>query len=162
MIPSLTRIEHLILRRAPLRDRRQPNGNVSSVTWSSTFRNRPPAAIPLPDMSMQSDDSNSVLFTLIAESIWRTSSVNDEPQIKLIQWDIKQDNAGNGYFVGTRADDGSGRVSTAIVEFDPERRRGRTQSGRVYELLGAPGYSSNGEYLWSIYKVANGITEPTK
>ena len=113
-------------------------------------------------MSMQGDDSNSFLLTLIAESVWTTSSVSDEPQIELIHWDIKQDTAGNAYFVGNRADNGSGRVSTAIVEFDPERRRGRTQSGRVYELLGAQGYSSNGEYVWSIYKVANGITEPTK
>ena len=97
------------------------------------------------------DDLNSVLLALIAESVWTTSSVSDEPQIKLIHWDIKQDTAGNGYFVGTRADNGRGRVSTAIVEFDPERRRGRTQSGRIYELQGAPGYSSNGEYFWSLY-----------
>ena len=110
-------------------------------------------------MSKKDDDFNFFLFTQAPHSVWRTSSVSDEPEIQLIDWDVKKDTAGNGYFVGTRANDGSGRVSTTIVEFDPERRRGRTQSGRVYELLGNGGYSSNGEYVWSLYKIANSITE---
>lgn len=110
-------------------------------------------------MSKKDDDFNFFLFTQAPGSVWRTASVSDEPEIRLVNWDIKKDTAGNGHFVGTRPDDGSGRVSPAIVEFDPERGRGRTQSGRVYELLGPRGYSSNGEYVWSLYKVANDITE---
>ena len=110
-------------------------------------------------MSKKDDDFNFFLFTQAPGSYWRAPPVSDEPEVQLIDWDIKKDAAGNGYFVGTRANDGLGRVSTAIVEFDPERGRGRTQSGRVYELIGPGGYSSNGEYVWSLYKVANGITE---
>lgn len=110
-------------------------------------------------MSNTDDDFNFFLFTQAPDSVWKTAPVSDEPEIQLVDWDVKKDTAGDGYFVGTRPDDGSGRVSTAIVEFDRERRRGRTQSGRVYELLGPRGYSSNGEYVWSLYKVANGITE---
>lgn len=110
-------------------------------------------------MTKKEDDFNLFLFSLAPDSFWKSASVADEPQIRLVNWSIKKDIAGNGYFVGSRADDGTGRVSTAIVEFDAERGRGRTESGRVYELVGAPGRSSNGEYTWSIYKAANGITE---
>jgi hypothetical protein len=109
------------------------------------------------------DELNFLLFQLAPHSIfWKTADVRAEPEIQLLDWTIKEDTAGNSYFVGTRADDHDGRVSTPIVEFDQERRRGRTQSGRVYELLGLPGVSDNGEYVWSIYKIANGITERDK
>ena len=109
------------------------------------------------------DELNLLLFQLAPHSIcWKTSDVSAEPEIQLLDWTIKEDTAGNRYFVGARADDHDGRVSTPIMEFDPERRRGRTQSGRIYELLGSPGISDNGEYVWSIYKIANNITERGK
>ncbi|HZR34082.1 MAG TPA: hypothetical protein VFA75_01820 [Nevskia sp.] len=110
-------------------------------------------------MSQQDDDLNLFLFTLAPNSLWRSAPVRDEPEVHLRDWDIRQDTAGRCYFVGTRADNGDGRVSTPIVEFDAEHRRGRTRSGRVYELLGPSGRSRNGEYVWSLYKTANGITE---
>jgi len=110
-------------------------------------------------MSENDDALNVFLFMVEPKSVWGAAPIADEPEIALIDWAIKKDTAGNAYFVGTRADDGSGRVSTAIVEIDLERRRGRTQSGRVYELLGPSGYSDNGEYVWSLYRVANGIQE---
>lgn len=113
-------------------------------------------------MSKKDDDFNFFLFTQVPTSYHIAASVDDEPTIKLIDWDIKKDTAGNRYFVGTRADTGSGRASTAIVEFDPEQRRGRTESGRVYVLQGPGGLSRNGEYVWSLYKRFNGITEADK
>jgi hypothetical protein len=87
-------------------------------------------------MSKQDDDFNLFLFTLEPNSLWRIAPVSDEPEVRLWDWDIKKDTTGNRYFVGTLAD-GLGWVSTAIVDFDPERRRGRTKSGRVYELVGS-------------------------
>ena len=110
-------------------------------------------------MSDNDDALNVLLYSLAPDSVWGAASLEVEPEIQLVQWAIKHDTAGNAYFVGTRADEGSGRVSTPIVELDTGRRRGRTQSGRVYELLGPPGYSENGEYIWSLYRVANGIKE---
>lgn len=110
-------------------------------------------------MSHEEDAFNLLLASLCPASLWASAAVTEEPEIRLVEWTIKEDTAGRRYFVGTRADDGSGRVSTAVVEFDTERQRGRTESGRVYELLGPPGRSRNGEYVWSIYKVANRITE---
>ncbi|GAC1643241.1 MAG: hypothetical protein NVS9B11_12540 [Candidatus Dormibacteraceae bacterium] len=109
-------------------------------------------------MTRDDDAFHLLLFMLDPTSYGKSASVTDKPQVQLTDWDIKEDTAGNRYFVGSEVG-GRGRASTAIVEFDAERMRGRTESGRVYELLGPPGRSSNGEYTWSIYKVVNGITE---
>ena len=112
-------------------------------------------------MSKDDDAFNLLLAKLAPDSLWPSASVAEVPTVQLVNWTIKQDTAGLRYFVGTEVG-AVGRVSTAIVEFDAERRRGRTQSGRVYELLGSPGRSRDGEYVWSIYKVANGITEASE
>ncbi len=95
----------------------------------------------------------------IAASLWTVDAVAAEPEIALVQWSIRRDTAGASYFVGARADDYTGRVSTRVVEFDPKMRRGRTASGRVYELLGPPGYSADAEYVWEAYKRVNQIVE---
>jgi hypothetical protein len=44
--------------------------------------------------------------------------------------------------------DSSGRVSSPIVTFDPVTMQGKTQSGRIYELIGRKGWSLNVEYVW--------------
>lgn len=93
----------------------------------------------------------------VANSIWKVAPITAEPEIRLTDWAIKQTTDGN-FFVGTRGD-GTGRVSTDIVTFDEATKRGVTKSGRVYELVGPAGYSSNGEYVWNYYKDVNGLTE---
>lgn len=110
-------------------------------------------------MSKKDDGINFVLSALAPNLVWRTSSVEDEPHIRIREWDIRKDVEGNCYFVGVRSDDGWLRTSTPIVEFDVERRRGRTESGRVYELIGPPGLSERGEHLWAKSKAIKGITE---
>jgi hypothetical protein len=89
----------------------------------------------------------------------RTSSVQEEPKVQLIEWEVKKDSAGLCYFVGSRKDDGWIRISTPTVEFDPERGHGRTQSGRIYQLVGPAGLSSKGQKIWARYKVIAGIAE---
>lgn len=106
----------------------------------------------------QDDAFHLFLFMLDPTSFRKSAPVTEKPQVQLTDWDIKEDTDGNRYFVGSEVG-GLGRASTAIVEFDAERQRGRTESGRVYELLGPPGRSSNGEYTWSIFKAVNRITE---
>lgn len=118
-----------------------------------------------PVMSHHSNDEeyDLLLYSFFPQSVmWMSPEVDVEPRIRLIDWTIKEDIAGNRYFVGTREDDRLGRVSTPIVEFDHEQHCGRTLSGRIYELTGAPGRSSNGDYVWSIFKAAHGIEEPVK
>ncbi len=90
-------------------------------------------------------------------NVWQVTSIDNEPEVKLARWSIKKMKEGN-FFVGDHIGH-SGRVSTKIVQFDEEKKRGITESGRVYELVGAEGYSSNGEYVWEYYKKINGLTD---
>src|SRR5258708_7387933 len=89
--------------------------------------------------------------------LWKVAPVVDKPSIRLKYWVIKKTEEGE-FFVGDEIG-GRGRVSTRIVEFDDERKVGRTASGRVYELVGFSDYSSDGEYVWSHYKQINNLTE---
>lgn len=97
------------------------------------------------------------LERIYLSSIWKAASIEDQPEVALVNWAIKQTDQGE-YFVGTTYD-GNGRVSTQIMEFDQAKMIGRTMSGRVYHLNGPAGYSSNGEYVWAHYKVRNKLTE---
>lgn len=51
----------------------------------------------------------------------------------------------------------TGRVSSAIKEFDLLAMTAITHSGRNYQLLGAPGNARNGEYAWQNWCRNNGI-----
>ncbi|KXV09517.1 hypothetical protein CR51_10205 [Caballeronia megalochromosomata] len=91
--------------------------------------------------------------------IWKTRSVSEESEITLTEWRIFEVDDGQRYFVGTRPETLSARVSSAIVKFDVASRKGITQTGRTYKLVGPPGFSFDSAYVWNawttIYKVEN-------
>jgi len=68
--------------------------------------------------------------------------------------------AGELHFVGVRLDRGTGRVSSAIIEYDTVTHTGVTRSGRRYVLDGGPGADEDGEadYVWSAWCFLNQIT----
>jgi hypothetical protein len=84
--------------------------------------------------------------------------VSIEPEITLVEWRIMETERGQRHFVGNRIDRSSGRVSSAIVTFDLERRVGITASGRVYRLDGPPGKGSNADFVWSVWRVRNNVS----
>lgn len=64
---------------------------------------------------------------------------------------------GGYHLVGWNLTDREGRVSTAIQTYDPETHRGRTASGRVYELVGPPGGDPDGECVLGQWLRAQGL-----
>ena len=82
--------------------------------------------------------------------IWRPESVNEDPEIALINWTVfETTDEGERHFVGTVANQGYARVSSPIQSYDSESRVGITRSGRKYRLVGNPGIDSDGSYiLW--------------
>jgi hypothetical protein len=92
-------------------------------------------------------------------SIWKIASIKEQPSVRLYRWKIMKMEEGS-FFAGDEGS-GSGRVSTDIVEFDSEKNIGRTESGRVYELVGeeSPNLSMNADYVWTMYKDINRLTE---
>lgn len=89
---------------------------------------------------------------------WRCLPVSIEPDITLVEWRIMETERGERHFVGNRMDRGCGRVSSAIVFFDLERRVGMTLSGRVYRLVGPPGQGSDADYGRSVWCVRNQVS----
>ncbi|RQV26099.1 hypothetical protein DF132_11290 [Burkholderia cenocepacia] len=68
----------------------------------------------------------------------------------LSRWQVMETDKGFRHFIGYNMETMSGRASTPIVKFDPETRRGVTQSGRIYELIAESGVDFNANILWDI------------
>lgn len=96
-------------------------------------------------------------------SIWKIASIHEEPTVVLHDWCVYEVDgvyeSSSRHFVGTKTGDWSGRVSSRIEMFDAAALRGVTASGRVYQLKGPRGYSSDGDYVWSAYCRINGARD---
>jgi len=96
--------------------------------------------------------------------VWITSTVEQTPEIELCDWQIYEvcDNPEMNnltrHFVGYNLTEGEGRASSAIQVFDPVRRVGITNSGRVYKLIGEPGRNSDADYVWARWMTINKVT----
>lgn len=99
----------------------------------------------------------AIMEEAIDASIWETLSVEDEPEIILDQWQVFELD-GNRHFTGYNHACREGRVSSRIVSFDEEKKKGITRSGRVYQLAGDPGYNSDAEYVLGVWLSRNGRT----
>lgn len=88
--------------------------------------------------------------------IWLTPLVELAPGIHLVRWRIFQRENGKSHFVGYYPAGYEGRVSSAIESFDPLTRRGVTESGRVYQLVGGPGFDTEAMYVWELWSKARG------
>ncbi|AVK72221.1 hypothetical protein BJN34_0200 [Cupriavidus necator] len=82
-------------------------------------------------------------------AIWKTRPIDEVHEVVLVRWKVFETERGECHFVGTRPGRGTGRVSSAIVEFDARTCVGVTRSGRRYVLEGAPGTSLEGEVTWA-------------
>lgn len=88
--------------------------------------------------------------------VYRPLPVTEQPEIRLERWTVWQLPDGDHHFMGSIpwAD---GRVSSRIAHYDIDRMIGTTSSGRHYELLGSPGMSQEGLYVWAIWCKRNGL-----
>lgn len=84
-----------------------------------------------------------------------------EPKIRLENWSIKTLSNNTQQFIGKKEgrELAHARVSSPIVEFDPETKCGKTRSGRVYELVGPEGPTPAVESFWVDYKKVYNLTE---
>jgi hypothetical protein len=94
--------------------------------------------------------------------VWSVPGVSAEPEMSISDWQILETQKGSRHFVGNDVRDHTGRVSTAIQQFDPGTLRGVTSSGRVYQLVGPRGCSEDGRYIWERWCEVNGITSYTE
>lgn len=91
----------------------------------------------------------------ILGGFWAARPVAQQPGMRLSRWSIRKTRLVDGieglHFVGWNLQDQEGRVSSRILEFDAQMMRGRTDSGRVYELVGEPGFDADAEHVWECW-----------
>ncbi len=90
--------------------------------------------------------------------IWTSRPIALEPFVFLSRWQVMETDTGFRHFIGHNVEAMSGRASTPIVKFDPETRRGVTQSGRIYELIAESGVDKNANLLWDVICAESGMT----
>lgn len=97
-------------------------------------------------------------------NIWSANSVVAEPQKWLKNWqvykvvkaDIQQELFGF-HFVGFDILGGHGAVSSKLEKFHPVNMCGVTASGRVYQLVGIPGFDDDAQYTLSGWSARNKV-----
>lgn len=101
------------------------------------------------------------LTLTVEEKLWDVEPVVKRPNITVADWTLRQTIDGFGcvatQLIGRNVEDDTGFVSSDVVSFDA--RTVTTQSGRVYQLKGGRGRSKVGDFVWSRYKKACGLTE---
>lgn len=90
--------------------------------------------------------------------IWRVSAVSEQPEILLCSWTVYETERGERHFVGKNMEEGTGRVSSAIANYDVLSKTGTTRSGRRYVLHGGPGIDDNAAHTWEVWKIVNKVT----
>jgi hypothetical protein len=91
--------------------------------------------------------------------IWNVAPIDEQPEIELRRWRVYETERGERHFVGQSVDTATGRVSSAITEFDSASRTGVTRSGRRYVLLGRPGYDADAMHVWTMWSMLNSVVE---
>ncbi len=70
--------------------------------------------------------------------------------IALTAWSIRETlQTRTRHFVGCAPETGIGKVSSAIISWDPSMMQGRTLSGLTYTLIGPPGFDPEAELEWN-------------
>jgi hypothetical protein len=101
---------------------------------------------------------------VIPFGIWPCAPVEGQPELVLSGWRVFEvllldSTERTRHFAGYSEADNAGRVSSAIMQFDPATMRGVTSSGRVYGLRGKPGLGSDAEYTWNAWKRFGGVRD---
>lgn len=103
---------------------------------------------------MRASDKPTLSEALSCPSVWRPASIQQEPMTRLTNWMVMkvlaQDECPESiHFIGWAGYEG--RVCSAVQEFDKSTMKGRTQSGRIYELVGPPGCNRDALHVWGFW-----------
>jgi hypothetical protein len=106
----------------------------------------------------------SVLAADIQGGVWSCAPVSERPELVLTDWRVFEvllpgSTARTRHYIGYNTSDREGRVSSAIVMFDPAAMCGVTKSDRVYELRGRSGWNGDADYTWNRWKHINSATD---
>lgn len=116
-------------------------------------------------MEKENSESATEHFNcIVSGGIWKASAIEQTPSISLRNWRIYEVSSElwekrTRHFSGYNITEYEGRASTCITEFDQKKMIGRTESGRIYQLVGPPGNHSDGDYVWNWFASRNKLHE---
>lgn len=83
-------------------------------------------------------------------NVWEPIGVEDQPEIDLVHWRVYRIDK-YVHFVGYSVTSLEGRVSSRVVDYHKPTQKGKTRTGRVYHLLGAPGFNDDAMYVFKAW-----------
>lgn len=103
-------------------------------------------------------------FRVRGGHIWPIDSVDVRPRVQLSSWRAYEvahprGEALSRHLVGYVLEHDHGQVSSPVLRVDPVARCCVTHSGRVYELVGEPGYNEDAIYVWHRWMEVNVIVD---
>lgn len=96
-------------------------------------------------------------------SLWIPPTTADEPEMSMYSWtayevQVAAFDEPTVHLAGYLGSSEGGRVTSAIESIDAGKRSVVTASGRVYQLVGRPGYNSDADYVWRRWLRLNDAT----
>lgn len=91
--------------------------------------------------------------------LWPIAPIAQQPSSTLTSWNVFETERQERHLCGYAIDAGEGRVTSAIVKFDPAKGAAVTSSGRVYRLKGCPGVNADAEYVKANWLRLNSVLE---
>lgn len=94
-------------------------------------------------------------------SVHAVAPVEEQPRLTLEPWTVYETETGELHLVGHCLETGEGRVSSAIIRFDPKTMTAVTRSGRLYLLQGTAGLDDDAVWVWQFWATVNGVKSAT-
>lgn len=95
-------------------------------------------------------------------TVYRAPPVEAQPEVGLSQWRIYEVTEGDHHGVGLITKSPyDGRVTSKIMQWDPDSRIFTTRSGRRYSLIGDSRPCLDAEFVWAAWCSAYGIDPST-
>src|SRR5690606_1681846 len=103
-------------------------------------------------------------FRVRGGHIWPIDSVDVRPRVQLSSWRAYEvahprGEALSRHLVGYVLYRDHGQVSSPVVRIDAAARCCVTHSGRIYELVGEPGYNEDAMYVWHRWTEVNVVVD---
>lgn len=93
-------------------------------------------------------------------TIWLTTPVDEQPELSLKRWSVIEFECETGrerVLVGYCIENREGRTSQDVLEMDLVSMVFKTKSGRVYRLIGPPGFDTDADYVFGRWCQINDI-----
>ncbi|MEO7106023.1 MAG: hypothetical protein ABIZ09_06600 [Rhodoferax sp.] len=101
----------------------------------------------------------AVIQAVVDASVHESEPVASEPHKKISRWGLYQFHFQDGtrlrHLVGWGGNEG--RVSTAVEVLNLESMTATTESGRVYAMVGPPGWDSDATYVMGVWMRVNSV-----